>query len=183
MSAARSARRREKTQDCYIHTLSDLAQTPERKGANSRLAPPLRLRRSRRSHASPNPAVKRVLVTPTSFSLSPARKFEKRVVSCETETEKRPRFSASSPDKMEWVFNPVDPKSSNPLQFKGAPNPFEKTCTANLPGVNVYRKIHPGVAASPPKDGIPMRSGWAADGVVGHKSRSNARHGPYATVT
>lgn len=67
---------------------------------------------------------------------------------------------------MEWVFNPLDYKSSNPNQYKGAPNPFERTCTANLPNINVYRKIAPGVAASPPQNGIPMRSGWAANGEV-----------------
>jgi len=73
---------------------------------------------------------------------------------------------------MEYVFNPIDPKSANPLQFKGAPNIYERTCTANLPAITVGRKITPGVAASPPQNGIPLRAGWAAGGDFSHAAHT-----------
>jgi hypothetical protein len=67
---------------------------------------------------------------------------------------------------MEWVFREIDPKSADPNQYKGAPNPFERTCTANLFAVNVKKYPHAGAAFPPQQNGIPLRSGWAADGVV-----------------
>eukprot|EP00900_Chrysochromulina_parva_P015245 jgi/Chrpa1/23721/Chrysochromulina_OHIO_Genome00000645-RA len=71
---------------------------------------------------------------------------------------------------MEWVFREIDPKSADPNQYKGAPNPFERTCTANLFAVNVKKYPHAGAAFPPQQNGIPLRSGWAADGVYSHEN-------------
>lgn len=76
---------------------------------------------------------------------------------------------------MEWVFREIDPKSADPNQYKGAPNPFERTCTANLFAVNVKKYPHAGAAFPPQQNGIPLRSGWAADGVVSREHLGPAK--------